>query len=106
MSTFPVAFRRSESDGLVSNLWIYHPGNVAEKLIFTNDHAASMLQEGVTYRLFWIMDGHEGDELAVEARVLGKDDDFRAMAASTIPQVPGSPPGARLAWQDYVSFTI
>jgi hypothetical protein len=107
MPTRTVAFKREESAGLVTNLWIYHPGNVTEKLIFTNDKAASALEENVSYTLLWIMDGTAGSELKVNMKVHGTDQDYRPLVTSSkIPPRPGTPPGQPLTYQDFQPFSI
>jgi hypothetical protein len=107
MPTRTVSFIREESDNLVTNLWIYHPGNVTEKLIFTNDKAASALAEGTAYKLLWIMDGVAGSELKVKFKVQGSNAEYLPLVSSSkIPRKPGTPAGQPLTYQSFINFTI
>ena len=106
MATRTVTFKRSWGGQLI-NVWIYHPDDVTEKLIFTNNFASSALDDATEYLLFWIAVGGEGTELKIERKVEGVDADFKALVKDwKIPPKPGSPHGAILTYQDSAKFKL
>jgi hypothetical protein len=106
MGTRTVTFKRTWGGQLI-NVWIYHPDDVAEKLIFTNNFASSVLDDAAEYLLFWIAAGMAGTELTIEHRIEGPGAEFKPLVKDwKIPPRPGAPLGAILTYQDSRKFKL
>ena len=106
MAQQTVNFRRTRSDGITVNFWIYPPTGRRRKLRFTNDKAQAELEPGIQYRLYWIAHGPVGGELSVERKV-GADGAFSPIVTDwALPADPNIPAGWPVAFGSFTPFMI
>lgn len=107
--TTEVFLRRTRTKGLVANIWISDPVTAwREKIIFVNDAASIQLERGTTYTLSWAIEGAPGDELTIDHKIDGVDDDFvPLLQGSKIPDDDhASRTGAHVTFADFLQFTL
>lgn len=103
-----VRFRRTKSEGLITNSWIINNvTGVRSKLRFRNDRALMELPLGVDLTLGCEMNGKVGDTLKIERKIEGIDDDYKLLLEAEIPD-DGSrvDVGVRVTYLAVVDFTL